>query len=497
MLLAKVLQPEPAAKKQPMWMMRAQSSANEPSLGWLLAVVAAAAQGQHAALLPRLDFKEEDHVVSEGEKEAFMRAFGPSIQLILSSCTWHDFAKLFSNTVAAETLPDAPKIGAPRVHVQHCPPHGGDVSPANCSAAVVSFSASAHESFSWFATEPLGCLHLRDCGVLVLAPPLPPVDGVLPFSLAAGGLARAGAAMMGRFAADLETSACSRHEGKKPETEKYTLGGFLQSAWDMACEVSTDAEAITLQTLTDRLSRLLPMLEEQRSADTQAVIELMTRALLKANTPDIGAGSSETATFRLQQFAGSRVQATLPFLVAATLSTTQADDLQRINPLLSPASVADLNLVLALAQLTTVRLAQLSRCIRGTRVLQGALSSMTRAFTERGVVPGLPERRKLGHLVSALVNELTARRVYVQRVEKPELHYEYAPALLSFEFSTCFLLRARQYELVQSFLDSHARGESRCEQMIMGQGKTTVIGPILALVCGIAFFFENFIVSFF
>jgi hypothetical protein len=145
--------------------------------------------------------------------------------------------------------------------------------------------------------------------------------------------------------------------------------------------------------------------------------------------------------------------------------------------------VAELSLVVSLAQFTTVRLAQLSRCIRGTRVLQGALASIARAFTEKHVVPASVERRKLGHLVSALVKELTARRAYVQRVEKPDVHYEYSPALLTFEFSTCFLLRARQYELVQSCLASHMRGESRCEQMIMGQGKTTVIGPILSLVC--------------
>ena len=45
-----------------------------------------------------------------------------------------------------------------------------------------------------------------------------------------------------------------------------------------------------------------------------------------------------------------------------------------------------------------------------------------------------------------------------------------------------FMLRRRQVELVNGFVEDAVEGQSRVEQMIMGQGKTTVIGPLLALL---------------
>jgi hypothetical protein len=38
--------------------------------------------------------------------------------------------------------------------------------------------------------------------------------------------------------------------------------------------------------------------------------------------------------------------------------------------------------------------------------------------------------------------------------------------------------------MVREFMDSMAQGKSMVKQMIMGQGKTTVVGPLLALMLG-------------
>ena len=107
----------------------------------------------------------------------------------------------------------------------------------------------------------------------------------------------------------------------------------------------------------------------------------------------------------------------------------------------------------------------------------------------------------LRHTADGLAGELVARRHYVQDVQDVQdvqenkhenkqenkggrhvLQKSFDPRFLIFEFITGFLLRKRQYELVTDFLKSHQKGESAVHQMIMGAGKTTVIGPLLALI---------------
>ncbi|CCD20481.1 hypothetical protein, conserved, partial [Trypanosoma vivax Y486] len=56
------------------------------------------------------------------------------------------------------------------------------------------------------------------------------------------------------------------------------------------------------------------------------------------------------------------------------------------------------------------------------------------------------------------------------------------PRYLLFEFIHCILLRKRQVEMVQSFVKDIHSNVSRVQQMIMGQGKTTVVAPLLALI---------------
>jgi hypothetical protein len=58
----------------------------------------------------------------------------------------------------------------------------------------------------------------------------------------------------------------------------------------------------------------------------------------------------------------------------------------------------------------------------------------------------------------------------------------YDPRFLAFEFLLGFMLRRRQYELVMEFFQRAMEGHSSVNQMIMGQGKTTVIAPLLALM---------------
>ena len=58
----------------------------------------------------------------------------------------------------------------------------------------------------------------------------------------------------------------------------------------------------------------------------------------------------------------------------------------------------------------------------------------------------------------------------------------YDPRLLVFEFAHSMVLRASQVALIETFITKVRGGGSICHQMIMGAGKTTVVGPLLALM---------------
>ena len=68
----------------------------------------------------------------------------------------------------------------------------------------------------------------------------------------------------------------------------------------------------------------------------------------------------------------------------------------------------------------------------------------------------------------------------------------YEPHFLIYEFTHGMLLREAQVSLLRKFLDAQAAGRSLCHQLIMGQGKTTVIAPMLAIMLADG---ERFVVS--
>ena len=88
-------------------------------------------------------------------------------------------------------------------------------------------------------------------------------------------------------------------------------------------------------------------------------------------------------------------------------------------------------------------------------------------------------------LADQLAGLLLTRRAHIQPAEAAAAAAAtYDPRLLVFEFSTGFVLRAQQVELVGKLVSSTLAGGSVCHQMLMGEGKTTVVSPLLALLLG-------------
>lgn len=87
--------------------------------------------------------------------------------------------------------------------------------------------------------------------------------------------------------------------------------------------------------------------------------------------------------------------------------------------------------------------------------------------------------KELLSLCDTLAATLHGKRHYLKNVSDG---YEVEPRYLLFEFCHGLLLRKSQVELVAKLLGKMSAGQSICHQMIMGAGKTTVVGPLLAVL---------------
>lgn len=81
---------------------------------------------------------------------------------------------------------------------------------------------------------------------------------------------------------------------------------------------------------------------------------------------------------------------------------------------------------------------------------------------------------------SNLAATLAAKREFVSTLSNNQ--FDIDPRFLIFEFCHNILLRKPQVVLVRKLLEEMRASKSVCYQMIMGAGKTTVVGPLLAML---------------
>ena len=130
------------------------------------------------------------------------------------------------------------------------------------------------------------------------------------------------------------------------------------------------------------------------------------------------------------------------------------------------------------AAAATVMLAQCSGCDLRATLAAAAASSAVDAFgAALAAAEGL--RRELG-----------ARRQYVLRSGAANAEADAVdaalprldPRLLLFEYASGFLLREQQVEILRRFERCSAQQASSVRQMLMGEGKSSVVAPILAVM---------------
>ncbi len=234
------------------------------------------------------------------------------------------------------------------------------------------------------------------------------------------------------------------------------------------------------------LLRALATMHQQDMAYMEAAIGYLTSVANHipgvdgGHTPD-EAVLQDRLGFKLARQGGSETELWLEFLVASILSTRAELAISDLNPFLpegGPRRIFDITIDLLLR---VCRVGHLRRCLVEARGLLELLAQVRNGGAQTDV--NLP--RALQHKSNGVAQLLAVQRHYIQPADQAGNVVAFDPRFLVFEFIQNLVLREAQVHLVQSFVEAakdKAKG-AMCHQMIMGGGKTTVVMPLLALIC--------------
>eukprot|EP00434_Breviolum_minutum_P024654 symbB.v1.2.021773.t1/scaffold1821.1/size219240/12 len=249
-------------------------------------------------------------------------------------------------------------------------------------------------------------------------------------------------------------------QSRKASAGRATLDRLLGEL-DVAAKEPRKSYSLGEPKLLQKAQQLSQDLEMQRQEDVQRMRKSISSAMKMAN--------EDGAVDWLRRACGIAPRLGLCSLVTALMADHQSPSLTKLRAVL-PASLGEKDMaklweLVASVLLYTVRVGQVARVQR----------SLEQLFEEKGKAAN-----------SDMAVSLQARAVAVQLGEERHLisgrDMSFDPRLLVFEFLCNIMLRKSQVQLLQAFMASAQAGTSVCQQMLMGEGKTTVIAPVLVLL---------------
>ncbi|OQS06902.1 hypothetical protein THRCLA_20266 [Thraustotheca clavata] len=225
----------------------------------------------------------------------------------------------------------------------------------------------------------------------------------------------------------------------------------------------------------ERLRQLIAESEKQRTKDEERVLQTIDELVKRVNFVSISINDSEAVRLAKCKFLLDRFthqQSTMDFsYLASTLASSQMlEDLQRKNPFFSTEDLPAVSNMLQMVLFCTSRISHLNRLILSATALASMVDSH-RLYQNQ-------DQSRMLHASQEVANGLLASRSYLKKSPTTN-EFVYDPRYLLFEYVFELLLRQRQVEMIESFMTSLNQGTSRVQQMIMGAGKTTVVGPLL------------------
>jgi hypothetical protein len=225
-----------------------------------------------------------------------------------------------------------------------------------------------------------------------------------------------------------------------------------------------------------RLASLKSTLQDALRSESERLNAATAHMLSEAN--NVPGTSEDALRFKLLQKARLQAAVTLPHLVACLVSTQAIPDIRALNPFISERQVNKLLNATAGVVLVANRVSQLQRTI-------GCVDDVTKAISR------CIDAKKMRKEIGGLIGNLLSKRHYGCKGDSKSYKDPIDPRFLLFEYMTTFVLRKAQVYLVNTFIQRATRGgknahgedtNSMVHQMIMGAGKTTIIGPLLALM---------------
>jgi hypothetical protein len=253
-----------------------------------------------------------------------------------------------------------------------------------------------------------------------------------------------------------------RHPASRPHAanEMLTrLASSMQAYAEQARSRTDRSLSADPAQLLGHVRRCLQELDDLRVRDSATANGLSMELVELANrctAPD--------DAYWLQRCAVLDCPITLHHALAATMSA-DVEGLRKVNSTLSEADCAKVTQTAIAFELHVNRVSQANRCIGLCQKLIGELTKES------------PDPKLVASTDTMLAQTLCMRRALQPLTDVNCLD----PRQIVFEFINGWLLKARQVDLVHDFVTKAKSGVSSVQQMLMGEGKTTCIAPLLAL----------------
>jgi len=312
--------------------------------------------------------------------------------------------------------------------------------------------------------------------------------GGLPFDVSRHPSATTSVArqMLTRLRQDV-TSAAEKAKARKDmgDFSAVTLKGFTPSdTAAIAAEAGAGRAGTAAGTARAVLRELLESIRRVTADDKAAAAEAMSAALATANglRKDAESGT-KMLRLGLQRRAGAWAEVTFEDLVECLTCEGGEHILSRLSPGVTAAQIVN---ALHLASQSLLLTLRATLAARAAAMVADTLIALTNC-AKTAALDG----------IDSVDRDLRLRALAIAELLSVERHYFHAdtanpfnkattlvydPRLLVYEYSQSIVLRKRQVELTRDFVNTAELGGGQCAQMLMGEGKTTVVCPLLGFL---------------
>jgi hypothetical protein len=254
----------------------------------------------------------------------------------------------------------------------------------------------------------------------------------------------------------------------------------------------------SLQQAISSIQTLISSLKDLKRNDSKMVVTAISEILSFCNgAQKCKQGDIRALGHNLLQKSGVEASLSFDFLVTLTAaedelslesnekaakpssgaSAARGVTLIQLNPFLTSADADGVHCCIMLLMMTCNRISHVNLALQQAESLLKILNSLQKCSTDKLRQQILTE---LSSSSDNLASTLAAKRNFTKNLGNNKFSID--PRFLLFEFCHGLILRPSQVTLVNKLVNEMEGGRSVCHQMIMGAGKTTVVGPLLAML---------------